>query len=141
MSMPDLAQTLRTAKTIAVVGASPNPYRTSHSIMRYLMDAGYTVIPVNPTYDNVLGETCYPSLQAIPEDIHLDIVNIFRRDIYTADVVDDATARQASTNEHPVIWTQLGVSSPEAQQKATAANLPYVAERCIMLAHGRLASA
>lgn len=136
--MPDTKTILTEAKTIAVVGASTNPYRTSHSIAQYLLDAGYTIIPVNPKYKEVLGQTSYPSLQAIPNDVSIDIVNIYRRDAFTADVVADALERQETTGEQPVIWTQLGVSSPAAQAKAEAANLPYIAERCIMLEHGRL---
>lgn len=134
---PDIRSLFETAKTIAVVGASTKPFRTSHSISQYLMAEGYTIIPVNPRYQTVLGQTCYPSLQAIPDDLHIDIVNVYRRDIYTADVVQDAIDRQQTTRENPVIWTQLGASSPEAQTKAKAANLSYIAERCIMVEHER----
>ncbi len=124
---------LAAAKTVAVVGCSPNPARTSHRIARYLDEAGYDVIPVNPNSDVILQKKSYPSLSEIPEKIEVDIVNIFRRPKYTADIVREAIARGGK----PVIWTQLGVSSPEARQLAEENDLQYVHNRCIMVEHIR----
>lgn len=131
---------LRTARTIAVVGCSPRESQTSHYIARYLIDAGYEVIPVNPHHDELLGRPCYPDLVSIPGDVEIDIVNVFRRSNFTADTVQDAAERSRSTGRQPVIWTQLGVHSMEAQELAEQANLPYIASRCIMVDHGRMAA-
>ncbi len=135
--MHNFEEILDSAKTIAVVGCSNNPSRTSNSIARYLMGAGYTVIPVNPNYNEILGQTCYASMQDIPENITVDIVNIFRRPAHTAAMVRDVLERLRHTAESPVIWTQIGVSSSEAQQLAEEANLPYIKNRCILVEHSR----
>ncbi|OZC03796.1 CoA-binding protein [Rubricoccus marinus] len=137
MQSPDLADSLASAHTIAVVGCSPRAYQTSHRIAQYLLDAGYRVVPINPFHDEILGQTAYPDLQSIPEEVEIDIVNVFRRSEHTEGVVHDAAARAAATGRHPLVWTQLGVHSPEAQAAAEAADLPYVAERCIMVDHRR----
>ena len=134
---PDLTACLRDAGTIAVVGCSDRPSRTSHRIAAYLQDAGYRVIPVNPNHDAILGETCYPDLPSIPADTAIDIVNIFRAPVHTADMVRSAIDRVTQTGERPVIWTQLGVSSPEAEGLAADADLPYVRNKCIMVEHQR----
>ncbi len=137
--MNNFEEILNAAQNIAVVGCSDNPARTSNSIARYLIDAGFTVIPVNPNHTEILGQTCYPSVQEIPEDINIDIVNIFRRPAHTAEMVRDVLARVAETGEKPVIWTQIGVSSSEAQKLAEDAELPYIKNRCILVEHSRMA--
>lgn len=136
--MPAVTTYLQEATTIAVVGCSPRSTRTSHRIARYLQRAGYTVIPVNPHRDELLDTTCYPDVQSIPEDVQIDIVNVFRRPEHTADMVRDAIARAEKTGRQPVVWTQIGVSSMEAEQLAQEAGLPYVRNRCIMVEHGRI---
>ena len=128
---------LQRARTIAVVGCSPRASQTSHRIARYLQEAGYRVVPVNPHHEELLGEACYPSLLAIPEDVRLDIVNVFRRPSFTEGVVQDTVDRAERTGQKPVVWTQLGVHSQEAQQLAEAHDLPYIANRCILVEHAR----
>lgn len=135
---PDLTSVLESAETIAVVGCSATPTRTSHKIARYMQNRGYRIVPVNPSYDTVLGERCYPDLPSVPADVAIDIVNIFRAPQHTADMVQTALTRIEDTNERPVIWTQLGVSSPEAEELAAEAGLPYVRNRCIKVAYDRL---
>ena len=135
---PDLQPLLETAETIAVVGCSATPTRTSHKIARSLQNRGYRIVPVNPNYEEVLGEPCYPDLPSIPADVTIDIVNIFRRPAHTADMVRSAIARGEQTGERPVIWTQLGVSTSEAEELAAGADLPYVRNRCIKIEHDRL---
>jgi len=135
---PDLKSVLDSAQTIAVVGCSATPTRTSHKIARYMQDRGYRIVPVNPSYDEVLGEPCYPDLPSVPADLTIDIVNIFRAPKHTADMVRTALTRIEDTGERPVIWTQLGVSSPDAEELATNAGLPYVRNRCIKVAYDRL---
>ena len=134
----DLRSALADAQTIAVVGCSPRATRTSHAIARYLQDAGYTVIPVNPHRDELLGETCYPDVTAIPADVQVDIVNVFRRPEHTPGVVRETAERAEATGQKPLVWTQLGVHHPEAQQLAEDAELPYIANRCIMVDHRSL---
>lgn len=134
----DPASLLQSAQVIAVVGCSGNTTRTSHKIARYMQDRGYRIVPVNPNYDEVLGETCYPDLPSVPEDVEIDIVDIFRQPKYTADMVRTAIERMEQTDQRPVIWTQLGVSSSEAEALAKDAELPYVRNRCIKVAYDRL---
>ncbi len=134
----NLKSILEKAEAIAVVGCSGRPTRTSHRIARYLQQAGYRMIPVNPNYDEVLGETCYPDLPSIPEEVQIDIVDIFRAPQHTADMVRAAAARAEATGERPVVWTQIGVSSSEARRLAEEVDLPYVQNRCIMVEHSRL---
>lgn len=136
--MIDLEEVLRTARTIAVVGCSARPGRTSHGISRYLKEQGYRMIPVNPHHDEVHGEPCYPDLQQIPGDVQVDLVNVFRNPRYTDGVVEMAIARAEAQGTRPVIWTQIGVSSAEAERRATEAGLPYVRNRCILVEHARL---
>ena len=136
--MHNYEELLESAQTIAVVGCSDNPARTSNSIARYLMSAGYIVIPVNPNCTEILGQTCYASVQDIPEDTTIDIVNIFRRPAHTAEMVRDVLERLKRTDENPVIWTQIGVSSAEAQQISEEAGLLYVKNRCILVEHSHL---
>ena len=122
---------LRTAQTIAVVGASPDPSRTSHRVMRYLQRVGYRCIPVNPNADEVLGERCYPALANLPEPV--DLVDVFRRAEYCADV-----AREAAAIGAPALWLQLGLRSAEARDVAEEAGMEYVEDACTAVVHRRL---
>lgn len=135
---PDLQTVLEAAKVIAVVGCSGQPTRTSHKIARYMQERGYRIIPVNPNYEEVLGEVCYPDLPSVPDDVEIDVVDIFRAPRHTADMVRTAIERTEATGRKPVVWTQLGVSSPEAEDLAADAGLPYVRNRCIKVAYDRL---
>jgi predicted CoA-binding protein len=131
---PDkLRDILARAKTIAVVGASNEPWRPSFGIMRYLQRAGYRVVPVNPHLvgQSVHGEPFRASLRDLIEPV--DIVNVFRRPDAVGAVVDDAIAAGA-----PVIWTQLGVHNEAARAKAEAAGITVVMSRCISVEHARL---
>jgi len=119
------------AKVIAVVGYSDKPYRTSYRIGQYLRSAGYKVYPVNPTVAEIDGEPSYPDLAAIPDPI--DIVDVFRRSEYLSAIVDEAIAVGAKA-----IWAQLGVVDHNAAQRAEAAGLKVVMDRCIMVDHEQL---
>src|SRR5581483_6824293 len=113
---------LREARTIAVVGASPDSSRTSNGVMRYLQRAGYRCIPVNPNAQQVLGERCYPSLADVPEAI--DFVDVFRR-LPRAGFWPDL-ARDAAAGGAAAPWVQLGLRSPEARAIAAGAGMDYV---------------
>lgn len=133
MILPSPKKVLKEAKTVVVVGCSPNPYRTSNYAANYLKERGYRMIPVNPTEEEILGEVCYPNLEAIPEEIKIDIVNVFRNKRYTAGVVEEVADWKDRTGQNPVIWTQLDVSSHEAELKAEGAQIPYIRNTCIMV--------
>lgn len=128
-----VADILSRHRRIAVVGASPRADRPSHGVMAYLIRAGYDVIPVNPRADEVLGIPCAPTLAAAADRGPLEIVDIFRRPAEVPAVVDDAIALGAE-----VVWMQLGITSPEAAERARAAGLAVVEDRCIAVEHGRL---
>jgi uncharacterized protein len=121
---------LDSARTIAVVGLSPDRHRPSHGVARYLQRAGYRVIPVNPKVTEVLGEHSYPSLRSIPMPI--DVVDVFRRSEYVAPIVDDAIAIKARA-----IWLQDGVIDDSAAERARAAGLDVVMDDCMMRQHAR----
>lgn len=129
----DLQQILKDAKTVAMVGCSPNIYRTSNYAAKFLQERGYRVIPVNPEAEEIYGEKCYDKLTDIPEDVQIDIVNVFRNSRHSADAIRDAAAWKKKTGQNPVVWTQLDVSSPKAEKIAEENELPYIKNRCIMV--------
>ena len=125
-----LRRLLRSSRTIAVVGLSAKWHRTSYFAAKYLQEHGYRVIPVNPTYPEILGEKSYKRLADIPERI--DVVDCFRKSSEIPAIADEAIAIGAK-----VLWMQLGVESPEARRKAEAAGLEVVENRCMKIEHGR----
>src|SRR5262249_22156892 len=118
-------------KTLAVVGLSANWYRPSYFAAKYMQEHGYRVIPVNPSYDEVLGEKCYKSLAGIPEEV--DIVDCFQKSERIPALADQAIAIGAR-----VLWMQLGVENAEARRKAEAAGLEVVENHCVKIEHARL---
>ena len=126
-----LRRILRESKTLAVVGLSANWWRPSYFAGKYMMDHGYTVIPVNPQYQEVLGEKCYPSLRDIP--VKVDIVDCFRKSEEIGSLADEAIAIGAK-----VLWMQLGVINEAAAEKARAAGLDVVMDHCVKIEHARL---
>lgn len=128
-------QIFKSAKTVAVIGCSSKLYRTSHQIAQYLIDAGYSVLPVNPNEDEVFGIPSLPSVFDIPEGTEIHIMNIFRNKQHTLDVVKELIDWSAKTGQKPVIWTQLDVSTPQAKQLAEENGFRYVENRCIMVEH------
>ncbi len=119
---------LAESKTIAVVGASPKPWRDSGQIARFLQRHGYTVFPVNPSYEEVVGMKCYPDLHSIPARI--DIVDVFRNPELVFPIVEEAIQVGAKT-----IWMQLGVVNEEAARRAREAGLNVIMDRCIAVEH------
>ena len=131
----DVPALVASMKTVAVVGLSPDASRTSHRVAAYLQNAGIRVVPVHPRHEEILGERAYPSLLAVPEEIGVDVVCVFRQPEFAAETVQDAADRRDRTEQNPVVWTQIGVSSPEAARIAASEGLPYVADRCLMAEH------
>jgi predicted CoA-binding protein len=130
-SNDQLKRLLTSATTIAIVGASGNPDKASHGIMRKLQTAGYKVIPVNPKELEVLGEPAYSSLLDVPERI--DIVDVFRRPEDTPAIADDAVKIGAKA-----LWLQSGITSDEAAARASAGGLTVVMDACIGATHAML---
>ncbi|GAF25653.1 predicted CoA-binding protein [Moorella thermoacetica Y72] len=117
---------------IAIVGLSDKEDRPSYQVARYLQDHGFRIIPVNPAVETILGEKAYPDLEAIPADIPIDIVDVFRRAEAVPPIVDAAIKRGV-----PVIWLQEGVVHEEAAARARAAGLEVIMDRCIKKEHLR----
>lgn len=132
------SEILTNAKTIAIIGCSANKYRASYHITSYLKENGYRIIPINPKYDEVLGIPCYDEITDIPNGYRIDIVDIFRNSEYTAEMVREIIDWSTRTDQTPTIWTQLDVSSEEAEALAEKADLPYVKNECMMVQHERL---
>lgn len=126
-----LRRILNENRTIAAVGLSANWYRPSFFAAKYLQEHGYRVIPVNPRYEEILGERCYASLSEIPEPV--DVVQLFQRSDKVQPFVDEAIKMGAK-----VVWMQIGIVNQQAAEKALAAGLEVVMDRCMKIEHGRL---
>jgi uncharacterized protein len=122
---------LERSRVVAMVGLSANPERDSNQVARYLIDHGFTVVPVNPQETEILERTCYPDLLEVPFDV--DVVDIFRRREAIPEIVDQAIEKRAK-----VIWMQLGLAHNDAAEKARQAGLEVVMSRCIKVEHARL---
>ena len=129
----ELAILLGDAHTIAVVGLSSKPSRPSYQIASYLQEHGYRIVPVNPTETEVLGEPAYPSLRDIPEDLRIDVVDVFRRADDTPPIARDAVAIGAK-----VLWLQEGIVSDEAYGIASEAGLEVIMGVCIRATRRRV---
>jgi predicted CoA-binding protein len=126
-----IARILENHRVIAVVGLSARPDRPSNIVARYLMAHGYTVIPVNPAASEILGQTCYASLRDIP--VKVDMVDVFRKAEDVPPLADAAIAIGAKS-----LWLQLGIIHTAAAEKAAAAGLDVVMDRCPKIEHARL---
>jgi len=126
-----LRQILAKNHTIAVVGLSAKQDRPSYIVAKYMQDHGYRIIPVNPSYSEVLGETCYPRLSDIPDQV--DMVDIFQRAELVSPIVEEAITIAAK-----VVWMQMGIVDEAAAARASAAGLAVVMDRCLMVEHARL---
>ena len=133
MTPGELRVLLREARTVAVVGLSPKTQRPSNSVARYLQGAGYRIVPVNPGHAEILGERSYPSLALAARDHTIDIVDVFRRSELAGGVVDEAIAIRPR-----LIWLQLGVVDDAAAERARAAGVPIVMDRCLAVEHRQL---
>lgn len=127
----DIKQILEDATTVAIVGLSDNPDRASYGVARYLINHDYTIIPINPMVDSVMGRKAYPTLRDLPEPP--DVVDIFRRPEHVMPIVEEAIAVGAHA-----VWMQLGIINEEAAAKARANGLRVVMDRCMKVEHQRL---
>jgi len=126
-----LRRVLQNHRTLAVVGLSADWFRPSYFAAKYMQENGYRIIPVNPKYTEILGETCYPSLKDIPHSV--DIVDVFRKPADTSAIAQESVDIGAK-----VFWLQLGVINPDAQAIAQNAGLTVVVDRCVKIEHARL---
>jgi predicted CoA-binding protein len=126
-----LGRILAQSRTIAVVGLSANWYRPSYFAAKYLQEHGYRVIPVNPSYAEVLGERCHPTVAAIPDPV--DVVDVFRKPEEMVPLAREAVAKGAR-----VLWMQLGIRNDEAARIACEAGLDVVMDRCMKIEHARI---
>jgi len=133
-----MKELLENMKSVAIIGCSANKYRTSYHIANYLKENGIRIFPINPNYEEVLGIKCLPSLDEIPENITIDVVDIFRDSEYTADMVREIIEWAQKTGQKPVIWTQLNVSSEEAKTLAKDSGFKYIENECMMVQHERV---
>ena len=131
----DIRELLTATTTWAVVGCSPDPGRDSHRIAALLQARGFRIVPVNPREDEILGERCYPSVTAIPAQLGVEVVDIFRRSSAAGEHVDEAIAIGAKG-----VWMQLGVIDEAAAQRALEAGLLVVMNRCPAIELPRLAA-
>jgi predicted CoA-binding protein len=129
--MATIPEILKSTHTIAVVGLSNNPMRPSNGVGEYLVRAGYRVIPVNPNEAEVLGEKSYARLEDVPEKI--DMVDVFRRPEFVPDIVESAIRIGAKT-----VWMQEEVVHESAAERARAAGLNVVMDKCILKEHRRM---
>ena len=126
-----LRRVLHGNRAIAVVGLSPNWNRPSYFAAKYMLEHGYTVVPVNPGATEILGQKCYPDLAAIP--FRVDMVDVFRKPADVMPIADEAIRIGAGC-----LWLQLGVINHEAADKASGAGLDVVMDRCVKIEYARL---
>ena len=127
----NIPEILKTSRVIAVVGLSASPARASNGVSAYMQRAGYRIIPVNPNETQVLGEKAYARLEDVPEPV--DIVNVFRRPEFVPEIAESAIAIGAKT-----LWLQEGVIHTQAAERARAAGLNVVMDRCLLKEHRKL---
>jgi predicted CoA-binding protein len=133
MGEEEIKDILSAYKTVAVVGISPKEDRPSYMVASYLKSKGYRIIPIRPDGDMIIGEKVYHSLQEIPKEIEVDVVDIFRKSEDVPPIVEEAIQRRAK-----VVWMQEGIVNVESAVKAERAGLKVVMDRCIKKEHQRL---
>ncbi|MBF0614577.1 MAG: CoA-binding protein [Magnetococcales bacterium] len=131
----ELIALLTRARVIAVVGLSPKPDRASYRVAEYMQQAGYRIIPVRPMGEEILGERCYPSLEEIPREIHVDIVDLFRRAEETPPLAEESVRIGADC-----LWLQSGILNDDSMAIARQGGLLAIQDRCLMVEHRRLAN-
>ena len=129
--IPTLRRILTTYRRVAMVGLSADWWRPSNFAGKYLLEHGFDLVPVNPKYDEILGQKCYPELASIPQPV--DIVDLFQKAERIPPFVDQAIEIEAR-----VVWMQLGIVHEQAAQKARDAGLEVVQDRCMKIEYARL---
>ena len=140
MAKDDVKEILTKYKTVAVVGMSRDPSKDSHRVAEYLQSQGFSIVPVNPTADEVLGEKCYKSLLEMPAEIQksIEIVDIFRPSTDVPPIVSQAVKLKEWYDKPYVIWMQLGIINEQAAETAREAGITVVMNKCMMQEHKKL---
>ncbi len=125
-----ISEVLLDYHVLAVVGLSPKPSRPSYGVAAYMKSRGYRVIPVNPNSQSVLNETCYPTLDEVPDRV--EVVVIFRKPEHVPSVIESAIRKQVH-----VVWMQEGIEHPEAAERARKAGIEVIQDRCILKEHAK----
>ena len=135
-----IEEILKKFRVIAIVGLSRDPSKDSNRVATYMKHEGFTIIPVNPSTSEILGERCYPSLTEMPEELQrrVEIINIFRPSQQVSPIVDEAIKMRKRWGSPSVIWTQLGIVDYEAAARAESTGLAVVMDRCILIEHQRI---
>ncbi len=133
MREENIKKILSNSKTVAIVGISPKEDRPSYIVASYLKSKGYQIIPVRPDGEEILGEKVYHSLDEIPKEIKVDVVDIFRKSEDVPPIIEEAIQRGAKA-----VWMQEGVIHKEAGEKAEKAGLKVVMDRCMKKEHQKL---
>lgn len=133
MAQDDIEDILNRSKVVAVIGLSRSPEKDSYRVAQYLQSQGYKIVPVNPSAEEILGERSYPSLQEISDDLKrsIDVVDVFRPSEDVPLIVDQAVEMQRQFGRPTVVWMQLGIVNEAAAQRARAAGLKVIMNRCM----------
>ena len=136
----DIERIFENTSNIAVIGLSKNELRDSYQVSAYMKNAGYNIIPINPTIDSVMGVKSYDSLKNIPEDVlkNIELVNIFRRSEFVEEIVDEVIEINKKYGKIHTIWMQLGIFYDEADKISKENKLNIITNKCIKIEHGRL---
>ena len=133
-----IVEIFRNAKTIAVVGFSRNPDKPARRVPKFLKSRGYRIIPINPFIDHDLGEKAYPSVSEIPEDLKIDVVEVFRPSNDTPEIVKQVAERKKRVGDVWAVWLQEGIKHPESKKIAQDAGLTYIEDKCMYKEYIRL---
>ena len=128
---------LKKYKTIAVVGASKNPEKEAYTVPAYLKDHGYTIVPINPTAESLLGEKAYPSLKDLPPSLasKVEVVDVFRPSEELPEVARQTIEMKKTSGRPYVFWAQLGLENEEAKKMLAENGIPYVMNSCMRVVH------
>ena len=136
----DIEQILENTSNIAVIGLSKNELRDSYQVSAYMKNAGYNIIPVNPTIDSVMGVKSHDSLKNVPEDVlkNIELVNVFRKSEFVNEIVDEVIEINKKYGRIHTIWMQLGIFYDEIDRISEENKLNIITNKCIKIEHGRL---
>ena len=136
----DIEQILENTSNIAVIGLSKNELRDSYQVSAYMKNAGYNIIPINPTIDSVMGVKSHNSLKNIPEDVlkNIELVNVFRKSEFVNEIVDEVIEINKKYGSIHTIWMQLGIFYDEIDRISEENKLNIITNKCIKIEHGRL---
>ena len=136
----DIEQILENTSNIAVIGLSKNELRDRYQVSAYMKNAGYNIIPINPTIDSVMGVKSHNSLKNIPEDVlkNIELVNVFRKSEFVNEIVDEVIEINKKYGRIHTIWMQLGIFYDEIDRISEENKLNIITNKCIKIEHGRL---